>query len=669
MMDQTNGISASPPMSVSPSPEAGIPTPPEYPLEAQAYHQQQQQMQQYYMFMAYQQQLQWQQWQIQQQHYGMPEDAYQPMISSLPLHLPVAPSFYTSRPALDDVNARPVEPPRARTHSDSESAGEKPLRVAPPLTNAAAPGGSTAASSSRPPRRRQKSLSSSAATSRGGLQGSFWDGPTAASTTTAPLPPPPPPPGPPPLPPSVRPSPPPSPRSNAKDGSFSPRNDFLAMVGDKSSPRNGQRKSPRQSLRTTSPVGQQQARVTLAAPPFVVPSSPHTAAVERTWLLGGPSGPTLVPSYSDDHDEEVGKTIAPPPPPPPPRPGLQASSSHRRRQGRQQSVQNLMTHVKGVEQPPACRNVLFLVLFVAHLVLVAYLGQRYGANALAQNHNESSTTLVIYYDNLVKVASLSGAFAILLSGLLMFLMMTFSHHFVQVMLLLTITLSFIWGTLGVGLSPRKEVPISGIILLALSVGYTFIVWDRIPFASVNLETALAGIRAHPGTIVVSFIFQALALGWSVYFCVVAVGIYDAFQNGQLFGSRQWHVMVYILLGYSYYWTIQVLLHAVQASTARVIGGWWHWPEDGPPRPLVRQATFRVTFYSLGSICLGSLVLGPVRLLRMVTVLFRPNPDQDSLMCLYECVHVIQVFVASGVDSLVARVNVWAFSYIVRISLL
>jgi len=127
-------------------------------------------------------------------------------------------------------------------------------------------------------------------------------------------------------------------------------------------------------------------------------------------------------------------------------------------------------------------------------------------------------------------------------------------------LILTITLSFAWGTIGVGLSPKKIVPATGIIALALSVAYTFIVWDRIPFAAANLNAGLSGIRANPGAVIITFFFQFLALGWSIYYTYVGVGVYDAMEEGDIdLTFRGMKVAVYAALGLSYYWTLQVFL--------------------------------------------------------------------------------------------------------------
>jgi hypothetical protein len=67
---------------------------------------------------------------------------------------------------------------------------------------------------------------------------------------------------------------------------------------------------------------------------------------------------------------------------------------------------------------------------------------------------------------------------------------------------------------------------------------------------------------------------------------------------------------------------------------------------------------------MGSICFGALFVGPVGILKQLSVLFRPSSnDNTSLMCLHECIHCIQSCVSSFVDTLAATFNSWAFSYI------
>lgn len=101
-------------------------------------------------------------------------------------------------------------------------------------------------------------------------------------------------------------------------------------------------------------------------------------------------------------------------------------------------------------------------------------------------------------------------------------------------------------------------------------------------------------------------------------------------------------------------------NTVQAITAGVVASWWSNPED---EGIVKQSTFKTLFYSMGSICFGSLFVGPVRVIRQIAVLFRPNSDDASLLCLHECLHCIQSCITSVVESLACHFNAWAFTYI------
>jgi hypothetical protein len=234
------------------------------------------------------------------------------------------------------------------------------------------------------------------------------------------------------------------------------------------------------------------------------------------------------------------------------------TESLRKMHVRQHSAQLFMADIKGVEQPLACRNVFFLLLFVFHLLVLAYLGQIYGKDAL-KYHGDNPDQVTIIYSSLVYIACWSGLFAVLISALLLGAMTYFARHFVQIALFVVIALSFIWGTIGIGVSPQTVVPVTGVIALALAVAYTFIVWDRIPFAAANLVTALSGIRAFPGIVAVAFAFQAVTLVWSIGFSIVVFGVYDAIREpGKLEPSQRMTYVIYGLLAMSFIWTFHVL---------------------------------------------------------------------------------------------------------------
>jgi len=227
---------------------------------------------------------------------------------------------------------------------------------------------------------------------------------------------------------------------------------------------------------------------------------------------------------------------------------------------RQRSAQLFMEDIKGVPQVPACRDVLFVLLFVFHLLGMAYLGSTFGREALTLDDDVIlDEAVTLSYRNVIYVACLCGAFAVVVSACTLVVMMSITKRIVQVALFLTISMSFAWGTIGIGVSPKNFVPITGIIALALSIAYAFVVWDRIPFAAANLHSGLSAVRANMGTVLVAFCLQAIALGWTIYYTFVVIGVYDAVKAGDLLLSQNMEVFVYSMLGVSYYWTFHVLM--------------------------------------------------------------------------------------------------------------
>ena len=120
--------------------------------------------------------------------------------------------------------------------------------------------------------------------------------------------------------------------------------------------------------------------------------------------------------------------------------------SSRRMHMRQHSAQILVEDIKGQEQSRACRDVIFLLLFVFHLVFVGYLGNIYGKEALKPHDEDlqeqwnatmdyvsdddlilSTPEVTIYYKNLFYVGCLSGPFAVALSALLLSAMTFFAR--------------------------------------------------------------------------------------------------------------------------------------------------------------------------------------------------------------------------------------------------
>jgi len=343
-------------------------------------------------------------------------------------------------------------------------------------------------------------------------------------------------------------------------------------------------------------------------------------------------------------------------------------STHRKMHMRQESVELFMDNVKGVAQTRRCRDLFFALLFCAQVAAMVFIGIRYSRDALhGVGANDFRTEdNITTYRNFIVVACLSGAFAVATSALALLVMMAISRRLVEVALIFSIGMAFAWGTIGIGLSPKSFVPITGIVALALSVGYFFVVYDRIPFATANLRTALSGIRANLGLVGLAFCFQAIALAVSIYYAFACVGLYDAILFGDLNLSGWIKVLAFVGVGLAYYWTYQVLCHVVQVTVAGVIGSWWFKPETEATSPCSKEliSSFqRSTVLSFGSICFGSLLVGIVQVIRQFVEPMRPNRDETVLMCLHECLVCFQECLVSCIDGLAESFNPWAFTYV------
>ena len=356
--------------------------------------------------------------------------------------------------------------------------------------------------------------------------------------------------------------PPPPPRQPEQ---FSPRTEFMKLAGGfqrspsspsgrKMSPMPYAPQSPHGTPRASSMRGFSSSNMenTVSFSPHVS-VSPHPQSAYGSIDMNNAPTSTQLPDFpSSTGGEAVFLTQ---------KSGQRHRESTRKRHMRQQSAQLFMEDVKGTQQPLACRDIVFLLLFLFHIVGVAFLATTYGNVALDQKSQIEigEGNVELYYFNLVYVAGMSGFFAVAASLMALGLMTIIARRFVQVALVLAVTISFAWGTIGIGLSPKNIVPITGFIALALSVAYTFIVWDRIPFCAANLVTALSGIKANSGTLVIAICFQIFCFAYCIFYALVVVGVHDAILEDKLHLSSDMQGFVYAMLGISFYWTYHVIL--------------------------------------------------------------------------------------------------------------
>lgn len=66
----------------------------------------------------------------------------------------------------------------------------------------------------------------------------------------------------------------------------------------------------------------------------------------------------------------------------------------------------------------------------------------------------------------------------------------------------------------------------GIIFFLLSMCYAYMVWSRIPFASINLVTAITAVKANLGVTFYAYLFAAFGGLWSIAWSVAFVGVFN-----------------------------------------------------------------------------------------------------------------------------------------------
>mmetsp|Transcript_61449 Transcript_61449/g.73004 ORF Transcript_61449/g.73004 Transcript_61449/m.73004 type:complete len:500 (-) Transcript_61449:263-1762(-) len=299
---------------------------------------------------------------------------------------------------------------------------------------------------------------------------------------------------------------------------------------------------------------------------------------------------------------------------------------------------------KGQVQPRRFRDVGFAVAFVIHILVVLALlvvygdGMQYvGGDGGGGNSGTAS---------LVTVVVVCGLFSFGVSIVSLGVMMKFATQLVKMALIFSVAMSGVVAVLGF-MSGQLMMAILGALSFAVGICYAYAVWDRIPFAAANMNTALTGVRSNMGLSFCAYFFIFVAFAWSVLWTLAASGTMSALGQGSLF-----------LFLVSYYWTHQVIQNTVHVTTAGTIGTWWFAPEEASTccSAGLKDSFVRATTYSFGSICFGSLIVALVQALRQLNHMARDQEDCGILVCIIDCI-------LACIESVIEYFNKWAYVYV------
>ncbi|CAB9530850.1 Plasma-membrane choline transporter [Seminavis robusta] len=236
------------------------------------------------------------------------------------------------------------------------------------------------------------------------------------------------------------------------------------------------------------------------------------------------------------------------------------------------------------------------------------------------------TSFTIDYRNAIALLGVSGFYACILSYLSFGFMLIMSRALIQVTLVFSIILSLAWGMLGLTIDPYGVISIMGFGALLLTLGYTIYNWQRVPFASTNLHTALCAMRCTSDITLLGMGAILVAFAWTVVWGMAFIGAVDTFDPNKCTNQSlcvfEIPLIRFGLYGFfiiSFYWTNAVIKNILRVTVASAIGTWWYYPQEISPicSPAVGQPLLRSLTKSLGSICLGSLVSRPLQCIHML----------------------------------------------------
>jgi hypothetical protein len=396
----------------------------------------------------------------------------------------------------------------------------------------------------------------------------------------------------------------------------------------------------------------------------------------------------------------------------------------RRKQMEQIAREQRVKEIRGTPQEvTTCHDSIFAALFVAQLVLVLFCAIKFGSgivffegsgwspfttirgtemetplsdddlvrflssqntdddSALSQFVSDKQTTttghhvsqmassFVLNYRTVMSITGITGFYACILSLVTVGFMLIIANSLIETTLIFCIILSLAWGVIGYVLEPAHWiVPALGFVAFFLFVAYTVVVWDRIPFSATNLGVALSAMRSSANIIMLGLVMLMVSFAWCLVWCMAFIGLVntlDLCEPGDVkcrSHRGHGHVFLFFAFFFSFYWTNVVIINITKVSVANAVGTFWFHPEEMSPccSSSIVRAFLRAITTSLGSICLGSLVVLPAQIIAALTKCcclpdiyrYRPNTPRRG------CGGILQ-----DLAFYMRRCNRWSFSYI------
>jgi hypothetical protein len=260
----------------------------------------------------------------------------------------------------------------------------------------------------------------------------------------------------------------------------------------------------------------------------------------------------------------------------------------RRRQKEQEQRENLVRQVRGKQQPEEWHDTLWLVLFSLQLSVVIFCAFYFGLNASIMTTSTTSSSMTssnavvpssddalmksfftddakkhhhesfrIDYTTVLEIVSITGLYAGLLATLTFGFMLILAQSLIQTSLMFTMVVAMAWAVFGLAIQPYGIISILGFCALASTLTYTLWIWERIPFAAVNLQTALCAFCGSSDVMLMGMGMLVVASLWCLLWSMAFIGVVDNMDNWFEPDSGL-GFLIYFTMIFSFCWTNVVI---------------------------------------------------------------------------------------------------------------
>jgi len=192
--------------------------------------------------------------------------------------------------------------------------------------------------------------------------------------------------------------------------------------------------------------------------------------------------------------------------------------------------------------------------------------------------------------------------------------------------------------------------IMGVIMVGFYI-YFLTRKDSIAFAIWVVQTSCKVIHEYGGTVPFAFLWLIVQTAWLVLYVVFAIA------GGITYGG-----LCQLYFVFSLYWGAEVLSNILTVTVSSLSALWATGVAHiNPEKPVNSSFKFSIT-YAFGSICLGSLIVGILKTIRLVarTIATQESSNDNEWARVVSCCCICFL---SLLENIIQYFNEWAYAYI------